>query len=67
MASNPQLQKKQNMKMSFIHGDATALEWTDADVVFMNSTCFEDQLFSQLTSRAMNLKPNSFVITCTVR
>ncbi len=61
------LQKKKNTRISFVHGDATIIEWSNADVVYFNSTCFEDVLMRQLTERASLLKPNSFVITTTVR
>eukprot|EP00602_Paraphysomonas_sp_CaronLab_P005632 CAMPEP_0185028220 /NCGR_PEP_ID=MMETSP1103-20130426/13860_1 /TAXON_ID=36769 /ORGANISM="Paraphysomonas bandaiensis, Strain Caron Lab Isolate" /LENGTH=244 /DNA_ID=CAMNT_0027562573 /DNA_START=66 /DNA_END=800 /DNA_ORIENTATION=+ len=52
-------------KIQFVHGDATAIDWSDADVVFMNSTCFEDDLLAKLAAQAANLKPGSFVLSTT--
>lgn len=52
-----------NTRIQFTHGDATVIDWLDADVVFMNSTCFEDGLFNSLEARAVDLKPGTFIIT----
>jgi hypothetical protein len=37
--------------VEFIHGDATDFsvkDWSDADVVFANSTCFDDTLMGKI-------------------
>lgn len=59
---------KFNIDIRFIHGDATCIDWwTDADVVFANSTCFDDELMLKLADRANQLKPGAFFITTTKR
>ena len=40
-------------------------DWADGDVVFANSTCFDDDLMQALSDRAERLKPGAFVITFT--
>uniref|UniRef100_A0A7S1U404 Histone-lysine N-methyltransferase, H3 lysine-79 specific n=1 Tax=Phaeomonas parva TaxID=124430 RepID=A0A7S1U404_9STRA len=55
----------QETEIGFIHGDATVLDWRDGDVVFMNSTCFGDELMETLAAQAEGLKPGAFVITTT--
>jgi len=60
-------QKKQNMEIRFMNGDATVIDWSDADVVFMNSTCFDDTLMRALAGKCEELKPGSIVITTTRR
>lgn len=60
--------QKFNMDIRFIHGDATCIDWwSDADVVFANSTCFDDDLMTKLANRADLLKPGAFFITTTKR
>lgn len=36
-------------------------DWSDGDVIFANSTCFEDDLMRKMTSQAEKLKPGSIV------
>jgi hypothetical protein len=66
IAQNEQLSHLQHTRIQFLHGDATAIKWTDADVVFMNSTCFEDSLMTKFAELCSELKPGSFVLTTTV-
>ena len=40
-------------------------DWSDADVVFANSTCFDDALMKMLAEKADFLRPGSIVITIT--
>ena len=56
---------KYNMDIRFIHGDATVIDWRDADVVFANSTCFDDALMDKLATCASNLRDGTFFITTT--
>ena len=53
------------MDIRFIHGDATVIDWRDADVVFANSTCFDDALMDKLATCASNLRDGTFFITTT--
>jgi hypothetical protein len=59
------LQRKKFIRISLMHGDATVIKWSDADVVFINSTCFEDSLLEKLATQASDLKPGSFIFTTT--
>lgn len=45
--------------------DADFNDWSDGDVVFANSTCFEDRLMEKLSKQAEHLKPGAFVVTFT--
>lgn len=47
--------------------DLTICDWTDGDVVFANSTCFDDQLMRRLASAATALKKGTIFITLTKR
>lgn len=40
-------------------------DWSDGDVVFANSTCFDDDLMDSLSQEAENLKPGAMVVTFT--
>lgn len=51
--------------IEFIHGNFLTYDFSDADVVFMNSTCFYDELFSSLIAQSHALKKGSRVITLT--
>lgn len=35
---------KGGIDIEFLHGDATKLDWSDATIVFTNSTCFADSV-----------------------
>lgn len=63
---NEALTHHQHTRVHFVNGDATVIRWTDADVVFMNSTCFDDNLMNKLALLASELRPGSFVLSTTV-
>ena len=52
-------------EFEFIHGDALEMDWKDADVVFINSTCFDDELLSKFTTIIEDLRLGALVITTT--
>lgn len=59
---------KRSTEVEFVLGDALDFgvrDWSNADVVFANSTCFDDELMSRLADQCGFLKPGSFVITFT--
>ena len=61
-------EQRRNLDVQFLQGDAREFfeeHWADADVVFMNATCFSQTLFRELTSLCEGLPPGSFVITTT--
>lgn len=44
-------------EIEFVHGDATdqlVKDWGDADVVFVNSTSFDQALMKQIADAAVN-------------
>lgn len=63
---NELLTQHQHTRIHFVHGDATVIKWNDADVVFINSTCFDDQLMNKMATLASELRPGSFVFTTTI-
>jgi len=58
--------EKQAINMEFVHGDAAFIDWHDADVVFMNASCFGHELMTQLSKTANKMRSGTFVITTTV-
>lgn len=51
--------------VNFLCGDATVLDWADADVIFANSTCFDEFLMKRVADAADKMKVGSFAITFT--
>jgi len=51
--------------VSFERADITAADWSDGDVVFANSTCFDDGLMAAIGRKAAALKPGTVVVTLT--
>lgn len=45
--------------------DLEACDWSDGDLVFANSTCFDDSLIAGIAERAERLKPGAYVVTFT--
>lgn len=50
-------------EVSFVHGDITEVDFSDATLIFMCATCFSDELMEKLTERFLTLKPGLRVIT----
>ena len=40
-------------------------DWTDGDIIFANSTCFDDELVARMAKQAEHLRPGSLFITFT--
>ena len=56
--------------VEFVHGDAidfSVCDWSDGNVVFANSTCFDDALMWKLAKAATALKKGAIFITLTKR
>jgi hypothetical protein len=51
----------------FIHGSITdrAIDWSDGDVIFANSTCFSDSLMDELNTAGARLKRGTLFVTLT--
>mmetsp|Transcript_14424 Transcript_14424/g.35148 ORF Transcript_14424/g.35148 Transcript_14424/m.35148 type:complete len:242 (-) Transcript_14424:454-1179(-) len=58
-------ERKQKTDIQFICGDAVKYDFTDADLCFANSTCFDSKLMQQLAQGANGMKKGSFFITFT--
>lgn len=58
-------QAKRHIRFSFLYEDATTIDWSKADLVFANSTCFGDILMRKLSRKADELKLGSVFITAT--
>lgn len=58
-------------EVEFLCGDftdiSTGRDWTDGDVLFANSTCFDDKLMGTLANLAAGLKKGAIFITLTKR
>ena len=55
----------QDQRAGVFEGSFTDYDWSDGDVVFANSTCFDDNLMATLGKDAVSLKPGSIVVTFT--
>ncbi|RYG52553.1 hypothetical protein EON66_09665 [archaeon] len=51
----------------FLQDDITAYDWSDGDVVFANSTCFDEALMLSLATTADRMRLGSFMVTFTKR
>ena len=47
-----------------LRGDVLELDWSDVDVAFACSTCFDAELMARVSRRAEALRPGSVVVTC---
>lgn len=54
-----------NQGAQVFEGSFLDFDWSDGDVVFANSTCFDDQLMHDMSVQAENLKPGAIVVTFT--
>lgn len=54
-----------DLHASVHQGSFLEYDWSDGDVVFANSTCFDDDLMSDMSKRAENLRPGAIFITFT--
>jgi SAM-dependent methyltransferase len=53
----------QKVVVDYIHNDLFDHDWSNGDVVFMQTTCFNENLMERLEEQAESLKPGSMVIT----
>ena len=49
----------------YIQGSVLDLNWLDGDVIFANSTCFDDELMRIMARIAEGLKPGAIFVTFT--
>jgi len=57
--------KAKESDIDFICGDICEYDWSDGDVIFVNSTCFDYQLMEILSKKAELLKKGAYVLTLT--
>lgn len=55
--------KLENKTMEFIHGDILEADLRDADIIFMNSTCFQDDLMIALEQKLEVVRPHAHIIS----
>ncbi|GMH48602.1 hypothetical protein TrVE_jg14474 [Triparma verrucosa] len=60
-------ERTQDMQFSFLNNDFLIADWSDADIVFMNSTCFNRSLMIDLSAKGKALAPGTIVVTTTKR
>jgi SAM-dependent methyltransferase len=64
----PKLSESQKaMEISMKRASFLDLDWSDADLVFANSTCFDEDLVNEIGKCAEKLKEGAYVITLTKR
>mmetsp|Transcript_12240 Transcript_12240/g.16993 ORF Transcript_12240/g.16993 Transcript_12240/m.16993 type:complete len:104 (+) Transcript_12240:136-447(+) len=51
--------------MNFILANFTKNDWSDGNVIFINSTCFSKSLMEKIAAKAVHLVPGSCVVTLT--
>jgi hypothetical protein len=52
-------------EVQFHNSDFRLIDWSDADVVFANSTCFDEQLMTDLARQAERMKLGAYMMTLT--
>jgi len=52
-------------KVTFVKEDMTKIDWSDADFLFANSTCYNEPLMQKLAAASETMKPGSFAVTFT--
>jgi hypothetical protein len=45
--------------------DLSIKDWTDADIIFANSTCYDDDLMIKIGTTAVKMKKGSFFVSLT--
>lgn len=55
--------KLENSEMQLIHGDILKYDMSDADIIFVNSTCFQEDLMTALDEKLECVRPNAHIIT----
>lgn len=50
------------INLQFIHGDMLTQDFSDGDVIFMNATCFSEEMLTKLTAKLLKLKVGARII-----
>mmetsp|Transcript_26649 Transcript_26649/g.42247 ORF Transcript_26649/g.42247 Transcript_26649/m.42247 type:complete len:320 (-) Transcript_26649:190-1149(-) len=54
-----------NQELKFVKGNLLKANWSDASVIFINSTCFSNKLMENIAKQAVSLKTGACVVTLT--
>ena len=54
-------------KFECVQGDIFAFDWSDADLLFVNSTCFTQEMMVQINEKAITCKKGTWFITLSKR
>jgi len=54
-----------NQDVGFVNMDFRLFDWSDADVVFANSTCFDESLMTDMSALSELMKEGSYFISLT--
>lgn len=52
-----------HIKVNFSLGDATFIDWSDSEICFIHSTCFNNTMLDRILEIAINMKRGSILIT----
>lgn len=63
----PKLSLDSNQKVEFLKGNLLGVDWHDASVIFINSTCFSGPLMAKISKKANKLKPGACIVTLSQR
>ena len=55
----------QRQHAAVYQGSFLEFDWTDGDVIFANSTCFDDELMESMSRMAEGLRPGAILVTFT--
>jgi hypothetical protein len=50
-------------KINFMEGDLRQIDWSEADLVWVTSLCFDDGVIAELTSLSELMKEGSYILT----
>ena len=55
--------KTDKQKFLLVKGDMTKIDWSDADVIYISSICFPDELIKELEEKGKYLKKGTKIIS----
>jgi SAM-dependent methyltransferase len=59
------LDMTQPQDVQMVCGSILDYDWSDGDVIFANSTCFDDRLMQDMSAKAEDLRPGAYFVTFT--
>ena len=63
--ASTELKPLSSQDVLLVNDDFLKVDWSDGDVVFMNSTCFDSALIQKIETQALKLRKGARVITTT--